>query len=92
MVENGDSDAYLESENESGISDSDSEPEIPNSVQNWDGKKRSRSGSFEPAQQSGSKRWTKRTSLKKKVLKCPLLLNIKAHIEHLIPVSDLQLH
>ena len=52
MVEDGESDAYLE--NEYGLSDSDSEPEISDLIQSWDGKKRSRSDSCGPTQQQKS--------------------------------------
>ena len=49
MVEDGESDTYLE--NEYGLSDSDSEPDL---IQSWDGKKRLRSDSCGPTQQQKS--------------------------------------
>lgn len=52
MIEDGESDGYLE--NEYGLSDSDSEPEISDLIQSWDGKKRSRSDSCGPTQQQKS--------------------------------------
>lgn len=54
MVQDGESDAYLE--NEYGLSDSDSELEISDLIQSWDGKKRSRSDSCGPTQQQKSSR------------------------------------